>query len=198
MHPNRTSLPQVTPRYTGLLIRDQYWRPLEEPVLTSVLNDMQKTQITVSALERLLERKSELLAKQGQQPIDTAAALASLEQDGFIEKVDEEPVLTVQNVVAPRAWYQSSGTGDQSFVQLTRTQNPADPAPPTHPLTGEALTFAANMLVGMNEHEPGVQRHRQIPPIRDMVRPGRFGILADRVALCHRAAERDGGTAQNH
>ncbi len=156
MHPNRTSLPQVTPRYTGLLIRDQYWRPLEEPVLTSVLNDMQKTQITVSALERLLERKSELLAKQGQQPIDTAAALASLEQDGFIEKVDEEPILTVQNVVAPRAWYQSSGTGDQSFVQLTRTQNPADPAPPTHPLTGEALTFAANMLVGMNEHEPGV------------------------------------------
>ena len=156
MHPNRTSLPQVTPRYTGLLIRDQYWRPLEEPVLTSVLNDMQKTQITVSALERLLERKSELLAKQGQQPIDTAAALASLEKDGFIEKVDEEPVLTVQNVVAPRAWYQSSGTGDQSFVQLTRTQNPADPAPPTHPLTGEALTFAANMLVGMNEHEPGV------------------------------------------
>ena len=156
MHPNRTSLPQVTPRYTGLLIRDQYWRPLEEPVLTSVLNDMQKTQITVSALERLLERKSELLTKQGQQPIDTAAALASLEQDGFIEKVDEEPVLTVQNVVAPRAWYQSSGTGDQSFVQLTRTQNPADPAPPTHPLTGEALTFAANMLVGMNEHEPGV------------------------------------------
>lgn len=156
MHPNRTSLPQVTPRYTGLLIRDQYWRPLEEPVLTSVLNDMQKTQITVSALERLLERKSELLAKQGQPPIDTAAALASLEQDGFIEKVDEEPVLTVQNVVAPRAWYQSSGTGDQSFVQLTRTQNPADPAPPTHPLTGEALTFAANMLVGMNEHEPGV------------------------------------------
>ena len=156
MHPNRTSLPQVTPRYTGLLIRDQYWRPLEEPVLTSVLNDMQKTQITLDALERLLQRKSELLAKQGQQPIDTAAALASLEQDGFIEKVDEEPVLTVQNVVAPRAWYQSSGTGDQSFVQLTRTQNPSDPVPPTHPLTGEALTFAANMLVGMNEQEPGV------------------------------------------
>ena len=156
MHPNRTSLPQVTPRYTGLLIRDQYWRPLEEPVLTSVLNDMQKTQITVNALERLLERKSELLAKQGQQPIDTAAALASLEQEGFIEKVDEEPVLTVQNVVAPRAWYQSSGTGDQSFVQLTRTSNTADPSPPTHPLTGEALTFAANMLVGMNEQEPGV------------------------------------------
>lgn len=164
MHPNRTSLPQVTPRYTGLLIRDQYWRPLEEPVLTSVLNDMQKTQITVNALERLLERKSELLAKQGQQPIDTAAALASLEQEGFIEKVDEEPVLTVQNVVAPRAWYQSSGTGDQSFVQLTRTSNTADPSPPTHPLTGEALTFAANMLVGMNEQEPsvsGIDRYLQ-------------------------------------
>ena len=77
---------------------------------------------------------------------------------------EEESVLTVRNVVAPRAWYQSSGTGDQSFVQLTRTQNPADPSPPTHPLTGEALTFAANMLVGMNESEPavsGIDRYLQ-------------------------------------
>ena len=156
MHPNRTSLPQVTPRYTGLLIRDQYWRPLEEPVLTSVLNDMQKTQITLTALERLLERKNELLAKQGQQPIDLAEARRALEEGGFIEQVDKESVLFVRNVVAPRAWYQSSGTGDQSFVQLTRTENTADPSPPTHQLTGEALTFAANMLVGMNESEPGV------------------------------------------
>ncbi|RKU23851.1 hypothetical protein C6499_17645 [Candidatus Poribacteria bacterium] len=156
MHPNRTSLPQVTPRYTGLLIRDQYWRPLEEPVLTSVLNDMQKTQITLTALERLLQRKNDLLVKQGQQPIDVPAAVAALEQDGFIEQVDEESIVTVRNIVAPRAWYQSSGTGDQSFVQLTRTPNPADPSPPTHQLTGEALTFAANMLVGMNESEPGV------------------------------------------
>ena len=45
MHPNKTSLPAVTPRYTGMLIRDQYWRPLEEPVLTSVMNDMRKTKI---------------------------------------------------------------------------------------------------------------------------------------------------------
>ena len=178
MHPNRTSLPQVTPRYTGLLIRDQYWRPLEEPVLTSVLNDMQKTQITVGALERLLERKNENLIKQGQQPIDITDALTALERDGFIEgsrnflsddesamsSGEEESVLTVRNVVAPRAWYQSSGTGDQSFVQLTRTGNPADPSPPTHPLTGEALTFAANMLVGMNESEPavsGIDRYLQ-------------------------------------
>lgn len=156
MHPNRTSLPQVTPRYTGLLIRDQYWRPLEEPVLTSVLNDMQKTQITLTALERLLQRKNEILVKQGQQPINVAEAIAALEQGGFIEQVDEESVVTVRNIVAPRAWYQSSGTGDQSFVQLTRTPNSADPSPPTHQLTGEALTFAANMLVGMNEAEPGV------------------------------------------
>ncbi len=156
MHPNRTSLPQVTPRYTGLLIRDQYWRPLEEPVLTSVLNDMQKTQITVDALERLLERKNEQLVKQDRPPIDVAAALTTLQQDGFIEKIEDEPILTVRNIVAPRAWYQSSGTGDQSFVQLTRTSNTIDPSPPTNPLTGEALTFAANMLVGMNEAEPAV------------------------------------------
>ncbi len=164
MHPNRTSLPQVTPRYTGLLIRDQYWRPLEEPVLTSVLNDMQKTQITVPALERLLERKNEILVKQGQNPINVAEEVATLEESGFIEKVDEESVVVVRNSVAPRAWYQSSGTGDQSFVQLTRTANPADPSPPTHPLTGEALTFAANMLVGMNEAEPdvsGINRYLQ-------------------------------------
>ena len=164
MHPNRTSLPQVTPRYTGLLIRDQYWRPLEEPVLTSVLNDMQKTQITLTALERLLERKNEILVKQGQQPINIAEEIATLEQGGFIEKVDEESIVVVRNSVAPRAWYQSSGTGDQSFVQLTRTANPADPSPPTHALTGEALTFAANMLVGMNEAEPkvsGINRYLQ-------------------------------------
>ena len=164
MHPNRTSLPQVTPRYTGLLIRDQYWRPLEEPVLTSVLNDMQKTQITLTALERLLERKNEILTKQGQQPINIAEAREALEQGGFIEKVDEESIVIVRNSVAPRAWYQSSGTGDQSFVQLTRTANLADTSPPTHPLTGEALTFAANMLVGMNEAEPevsGINRYLQ-------------------------------------
>ena len=164
MHPNRTSLPQVTPRYTGLLIRDQYWRPLEEPVLTSVLNDMQKTQITLTALTRLLERKNEMLVKQGQPPINTSEAIATLEQRGFIEQIDDLDVVTVRNAVAPRAWYQSSGTGDQSFVQLTRTSNDLDTSPPTHPLTGEPLTFAANMLVGMNEVEPavsGINRYLQ-------------------------------------
>ncbi len=164
MHPNRTSLPQVTPRYTGLLIRDQYWRPLEEPVLTSVRNDMQKTQITVPALERLLQRKSEILIKDGQQPIDIPETITALGQGGFIELVDEESVVTVRNTVAPRAWYQSSGTGDQSFVQLTRTPNTIDTSPPTHQLTGEALTFAANMLVGMGATEPavtGIDRYLQ-------------------------------------
>ncbi len=164
MRPNRTSLPQVTPRYTGLLIRDQYWRPLEEPVLNSILNDMQKTQVTVDDLERLLEQKNLLLAKRGQTPLDIPAAIAGLQENGFITNIDEEPVLAVRNVVAPRAWYQSSGTGDQSFVQLTRSPNPQDPVPPTHPLTGEALRFAANMLVGMSETEPavtGIDRYLQ-------------------------------------
>ena len=141
MHPNRTSLPQVTPRYTGLLIRDQYWRPLEEPVLTSVLNDMQKTQITFTDLARLLERKNEILVKQGQQPVDIAETKAALEQGGFIKQTDEESIVVVRNSVAPRAWYQSSGTGDQSFVQLTRTANPADPVA-TDPCTyGASVDF---------------------------------------------------------
>lgn len=164
MRPNRTSLPQVTPRYTGLLIRDQYWRPLEEPVLNSILNDMQKTQITVGNLERLLEQKNILLAQQGQTLIDIPAALTELQETGFIENIDEQPILTVQNVVAPRSWYQSSGTGDQSFVQLTRSANEQDLAPPTRPLTDEPLSFAANMLVGMSEAEPavtGIDRYLQ-------------------------------------
>ena len=164
MRPNRTSLPQVTPRYTGLLIRDQYWRPLEEPVLNSILNDMQKTQISVPDLEQLLEQKNLLRAKQGLPLVDIPDAIAQLQQGGFIENVDEEPVLAVRNMVAPRAWYQSSGTGDQSFVQLTRTANTQDTSPPTHPLNGEALKFAANMLVGMSENEPavtGIDRYLQ-------------------------------------
>ena len=164
MHPNRTSLPQVTPRYTGLLIRDQYWRPLEEPVLTSVRNDMQKTQITVTDFERLLKRKNEIFTKDGQQPINIRETITNLEQGGFIQQVDEESIVTVRNKIAPRAWYQSSGTGDQSFVQLTRTPNEIDTSPPTHQLTGEALTFAANMLVGMSESEPavtGINRYLQ-------------------------------------
>ncbi len=164
MRPNRTSLPQVTPSYTGLLIRDQYWRPLEEPVLNSILNDMQKTQISVLDLEQLLEQKNLLRGKQGQPLVDIPNAIAQLQQGGYIENVDEEPVLTVQNIVAPRAWYQSSGTGDQSFVQLTRTANTQDSSPPTHPLNGEALKFAANMLVGMSETEPsvtGIDRYLQ-------------------------------------
>ena len=95
---------------------------------------------------------------------DIPAAIAGLQESGFIKNVDEKPILAVQNVVAPRAWYQSSGTGDQSFVQLTRSPNTQDPAPPTHTLTGEALKFAANMLVGMSESEPavtGIDRYLQ-------------------------------------
>ena len=164
MRPNRTSLPQVTPRYTGLLIRDQYWRPLEEPVLNSILNDMQKTQISAGELEKLLAQKNNLLAKQGRPTLDIPTALDELRENGFIVNVDEKPVLAVKNVVAPRSWYQSSGTGDQSFVQLTRSSNEHDPAPPANTLTGESLRFAANMLVGMSEAESsvtGIDRYLQ-------------------------------------
>ena len=164
MRPNRTSLPQVTPRYTGLLIRDQYWRPLEEPVLNSILNDMQKTQVSVGDLEKHLQQKNNLLAKQGRETLDVPAAITGLQDDGYIVNVNKKPILAVENVVAPRSWYQSSGTGDQSFVQLTRSSNEQDPAPPTNTLTGEAMRFAANMLVGMSEAESsvtGIDRYLQ-------------------------------------
>ncbi len=179
MHPNKTSLPAVTPRYTGMLIRDQYWRPLEEPVLTSVMNDMRKTKIPENDARLLFKRRGK-----------TDSEIDSL-LTPYVETAEESPVLdgpsgdattiqasvagatgvdessrfiTVHNVVAPRAWYQSSGTGDQSFVQLTRTPNPADPVPPRDPKTGQLLPYAANMLIGMTPNEPaatGIDLHLQ-------------------------------------
>lgn len=179
MHPNKTSLPAVTPRYTGMLIRDQYWRPLEEPVLTSVMNDMRKTKIPENDARLLFKRRGKTDAE-----IDSLLA-------PYIETPEESPNLegasgsaptvrasiagatgvdrpsrfiTVHNVVSPRAWYQSSGTGDQSFVQLTRTPNPADPVPPRDPKTAQLLPYAANMLIGMTPNEPaatGIDLHLQ-------------------------------------
>ncbi|MCZ6678170.1 MAG: LysM peptidoglycan-binding domain-containing protein [Candidatus Poribacteria bacterium] len=156
MQPNRTNLPSVTPRYTGMLIRDQYWSPLEEPVITSILNDLQITRIPEKNLRAL---KKQQLKKQGKSPeqIESILAqlLAQLRQHGALTGLDADAMLEVHNVVAPRAWYQSAGTGDQSFVQLTRVGNPKDPAPPVNTATGEPLTYSANMLVGMSPDEPG-------------------------------------------
>jgi len=104
MRPNRTHLPSVQPKYTGFLIRDQYWRPLEEPVLTSIMNDLRKTTITT---------------KEGTE-------------------------IQVSNAIAPRAWYQSSGLGEQSFIKLVREM----------PLTDEKKEYTVNMLVGMSANEP--------------------------------------------
>jgi hypothetical protein len=106
IRPNRTHLPALTPPYTGVLIRDQYWRALEEPVLTNIMNDLRETEITT--------------------------------RDGKTYRV--------RNIIAPRAWYRSSGLGNQSFIQLTRVD------------TEEEKTYTANMLVGMSPNEPGVTR----------------------------------------
>lgn len=130
MRPNSTTLAAVTPKYTGMLIRDQYWRAMEEPVVTTITNDLRKKEVSQEELERLFRRKGK--------PINS-----------------ELSDVTIYNVVAPRAWYQTSGTGDQSFVQLTRTANKSDPRPKTTP-TGKPKTFAANMLVGMSKNEPEV------------------------------------------
>ena len=222
LHPNQTALAAVTPRYTGLLIRDQYWRPLEEPVITSILNDMRKTQILESDLRLMLKNRRKMSPEQIERLIarlrekgevtNLGAALTflfsidsvfqndldnnrmseklrqSFEKHSFflspnptiqkkenrweissntstyiLKKAENQlkvyqpaAVLTVHNVVGPRAWYQSSGVGDQSFVQLERTPNSSDPVPPVDALTGQPLTFSANMLVGASPEEPGI------------------------------------------
>ena len=175
MRPNRTSLPSVTPRYTGMLIRDQYWRPLEEPVITSIMNDLRKTQIPEGDLRLLLRKNLRRQGKPaGQKDINAILAphIQSVNQQAESTNGDEQGTLTdeqdafviVNNVVAPRAWYQSSGTGDQSFVQLTRTANPLDPVPPTNPTTGQPKGYTANMLVGMSPAErnvSGIDRYLQ-------------------------------------
>ena len=148
MHPNSTNLPSVTPRYTGMLIRDQYWSPLEEPVITSILNDMRKTQIP--------EKNLRLLLKKQKSPEEVTSIFADLRRQGALINLGGESVLRVYNVVAPRAWYQSAGTGNQSFVQLTRTPNSMDAAPPVELATGQPKTYSATMLVGMTPDEPGV------------------------------------------
>ena len=106
IRPNRTHLPSLTPPYTGVLIRDQYWRALEVPVLTNIMNDLKETTITTRSGK----------------------------------------TYRVRNIIAPRAWYRSSGLGNQSFIQLTRVD------------TEEEKTYTANMLVGMSPDEPGVTR----------------------------------------
>jgi ABC-type antimicrobial peptide transport system permease subunit len=45
MQSNKTRLPSVRPSYTGMLIRNQYWHSLEEPLYTSIKNDLESTEI---------------------------------------------------------------------------------------------------------------------------------------------------------
>ena len=130
MRPNRTHLPSVHPKYTGFLIRDQYWRPLEEPVLTTIMNDLQKTNISVAEVGRVLKVKGD------------ESRFNELVKAGVIKGTKDEKI-AVRNVVAPRAWYQSSGLGNQSFVQLSKKDE----------LEDEIKTYTVNMLVGMSPEE---------------------------------------------
>lgn len=45
---NATRIPGITPTYQGVLVRDQYWRTLEEPVLTGIRNDFKKANVLLS------------------------------------------------------------------------------------------------------------------------------------------------------
>lgn len=47
MQSNKTRLPSVRPSYTGMLIRNQYWHSLEEPLYTSIRNDLERAEITI-------------------------------------------------------------------------------------------------------------------------------------------------------
>lgn len=51
MQSNKTRLPSVRPPYTGMLIRNQYWYSLEEPLFTSIKNDLESTEVTVKTGE---------------------------------------------------------------------------------------------------------------------------------------------------
>ncbi len=137
MRPNRTNLPSVTPRYTGFLIRDQYWRQLEEPVITSIMNDLTKTSIPLEDVQRVVKDPDRL---------------QKMRDAGLIITTGQGEVVQVTNQIAPRAWYKSAGLGDQSFVQLARRD----------PTTGDLKTYQANMLIGMSADEPkitGIDQH---------------------------------------
>ena len=194
VRPNRTTLATVTPKYNGMLIRDQYWRALEEPVYTSISNDLRRKEIAISDLvsrkkqeiKRLqkISERARSRAKSGSQDqqgridkikgqIDQlenfsgigatidGAKLGSTIDQGAVRPGEAEPgnktetKITVRNIVAPRAWYQTSGTGDQSFVQLTRVPNEKDPVPPLN-AGNKPKTYQANMLIGMSYEEPAV------------------------------------------
>ncbi|HGJ65488.1 TPA: FtsX-like permease family protein, partial [bacterium] len=47
MQSNKTRLPSVRPPYTGMLVRNQYWYSLEEPLYASIKNDLQTTVINI-------------------------------------------------------------------------------------------------------------------------------------------------------
>ena len=177
VRPNRTTLGTVTPKYNGMLIRDQYWRALEEPVYTSISNDLTYKNIEVSDLISRKEqeiRRLKGLSDQGKNKSiqsDLQARISKLTQqvgkletladvNSELSSVNDEiqksqTQITVRNVVAPRAWYQTSGTGDQSFVQLTRIENPIDPLPPLNS-GNKPKQYQANMLVGMSHEEPDI------------------------------------------
>jgi len=53
MQSNKTRLPSVRPAYTGMLIRNQYWHSLEEPLYTSIRNDLESTELTLDSGEML-------------------------------------------------------------------------------------------------------------------------------------------------
>gem|GEM_PF-529058 len=89
MQSNKTRLPSVRPSYTGMLIRNQYWHSLEEPLFTSIRNDLESTEIELGT-----------------------------EPEGQKAGNPESQKITVQNPISARAWYFSSALGDQSFVDL--------------------------------------------------------------------------------
>jgi len=53
MQSNKTRLPSVRPSYTGMLIRNQYWHSLEEPLYTSIRNDLESTEIELDEGEKI-------------------------------------------------------------------------------------------------------------------------------------------------
>ena len=56
MQSNKTRLPSVRPSYTGMLIRNQYWHSLEEPLFTSIKNDLENAEMELDTGEKISVR----------------------------------------------------------------------------------------------------------------------------------------------
>ena len=67
-----------------MLIRDQYWRPLEAPVISSIMNDLRKTQLPELDFRLMLKRR-------GTPSEEIEDIIAQLSEEGALSSVSAQP-----------------------------------------------------------------------------------------------------------